>query len=313
MPNDNIPVAPTTPAAPVDEFADAFASLQAPEPAPAAVADAPAPVAEAPAAAPTEPAATAPATAVPPTEPAAVPTEPAAAAPAPAVSVADELAALRAENAALKAAPAPAAAAAPTPTPAPAPAPAPTPVYTTEEQAQIDAYQKEWPDIHAGEALIRKQEYRHLVEFVFSEFNKAVIPLQQFVEKQGPRTQYDDIVKLVPDYDDVRDKTLAWIDTQPEYLKAAYKRVTSEGTPADVADLIDRFKKETGHAQAAAPAVPATAAAPAPAPAAPAALPAASAAVVPGLRVVQSSRSDQSAPIDKNNFDDAFAEFAKAK
>lgn len=187
-------------------------------------------------------------------------------------------------------------------------------IYTPEEQARIDAYRTEWPDIHAGEELIRRQEYRQLAEFMFGEMNKMVAPALQFVNTQGPRTQYDDIVKLVPDYDDVRDKTLAWIEAQPDYLKTAYKQVTSAGSPADVADLIERFKKDTNYTAAApAPAAAAPTPAPAATPTPVQALPAAAAAVASGLRVVQSSRSDQGAPVDKNNFDAAFAEFASVK
>jgi len=316
------------------EFSDAFAALQSPTgaaPAAAAPADVtdvmpktePAPAAAAPAAGDPSPAAAA--------APAVVESAPAAAAPAstdttatadPAPVVDPAIAALQAEIAALKAAqPAPAAAA---PSPEPAPA-APPPVYTDAEAATIAKYKEDWPDIQAGEALVRRAEYRELVTYVFAQVRQELAPLQAFTQTQSGRTQYGDLVALVPDYDTVRDKTLEWIAAQPAYLKTAYQSVADNGTPSDVADLINRFKKETGYvaptqsapAASAAPAATAPAAAvpaakPAPAKSA-AALPAAAAAAAANLRVVKSGRTEPgTAAADPDDFDAAFAEFSKA-
>ena len=75
---------------------------------------------------------------------------------------------------------------------------------------------------------MRRAEYKDLVGYIFQQVRAELAPLQDFVSTQAPRTQYSEITKLVPDYDDVRDKTLAWVDSQPDYLKAAYKQVTDE-------------------------------------------------------------------------------------
>lgn len=218
------------------------------------------------------------------------------------------MAQLEAELAALKQPKAPAAE-------PPAPAPAEPPVYTAEEQAAIEKYRTDWPDIAAGEALARRAEYRQIVSYVFEQVRKELEPIQQFAQRQQGRTQYDDIVDLVPDYDDVRDRTLAWVETQPDYLKAAFKQVAASGTPADVADLIARFKKETGYgaAPAAAPTPAATPVPAAPTPASTAALPPAAAAAVKSLRVVKSGRSEPAPGSDPNDFDGAFAAFAGSK
>lgn len=283
---------PTTPE--VDDFADAFASLTTPAETPAVVAvpETPVVVAETPAAVAETPAAVA---------------ETSAAIAEVQSSVPDtntEIAALKAQLAALQN-PAPVAPAAPAPA-------APAPIYTAEEQAQLTEYQASWPDVHAGEALIRRAEYRELVGYIFDQVRAQIDPALSFVQRQQGRTQYGDLIELVPDYDEVRDKTLAWVDTQPEYLKKAYKEVANAGSASDVADLINRFKKETNYASAAVPA-----AAPAAAPVAVAApvkaLPAAAAAAVASLKVVKSSRSEASTPVDSNNYDAAFAEFSQAK
>lgn len=217
--------------------------------------------------------------------------------------VAERIAALESQLAALK-----------NPEPAPAVA-APvvaTPVYTTDEQATLDKYGKDWPDIRAGEALVRKAEYRDLVSYIFDQVHQRLAPLEAVTQTTSTRTQYQDIVGLVPDYDVVRDRTLAWVDTQPEYLKKAYQEVANSGSATDVADLITRFKKETGYVQPAAT-VPVTPAAATPVAATNAALPVAAAAAVQSLRVVKSSRSEPAQGIDANDFDSAFAEFSKAK
>lgn len=324
---------PTEVAAADDDFSKAFDELTLPTgtaPAPAAAAAditdvvakaEPAPAGAAPAAGDAGAAAPAPAAAAEPAPAAAAPAVPEAPAPAnPEPVVNPEIAALQAEIAALKAAqtaaPAPAA-------PTPEPAPAAVPVYTDAEAAIIAKYKEDWPDIQAGEALVRRAEYRELVGYVFDQVRQQLAPVMEFTQSQSGRTQYSDLVALVPDYDAVRDKTLEWINAQPAYLKAAYQAVADTGTPADVADLINRFKKETGYVSPtqSAPAAPAAAAPAAAAPAAKpatakpaAALPAAAAAAAANLRVVKSGRTEPgTAAADPDDFDAAFAEFSKAK
>lgn len=288
---------------PDDDFAAAFAALQAPvgsvpkaatesvDPPPAPPGPNPDPV-------------PAPTPDPDPADPADPPAVPPAPEPIP-DSVAARMAQLEAELAALKEVKA-----APADPPAPAPAPVEAPLYTAEEQAAIDKYRTEWPDIAAGEALARRAEYRQIVSYVFDQVRQQLEPIQQFAQRQQGRTQYDDIVDLVPDYDDVRDATLAWVEQQPEYLKAAFKQVAASGTPTDVADLISRFKRETGYGATAPAAAPVAAAAPTPAPAP--AIPAAAATAAKNLRVVKSGRSEPVPGSDPNDFDGAFVAFAQA-
>jgi hypothetical protein len=235
--------------------------------------------------------------------------------------LAAQVAALSAQLAELKAKPAE-----PAPPPAAEEKPeAPPPVYSDDEQAVLNDYLKEWPDVARGESLQRRQEYGQLVAHIFAQLQPRLEALEQGVSRTSTRTQYQDIVELVPDYDAVRDPTLAWIETQPDYLKNAYKQVAQQGSPKDVADLITRFKKETGYA---APAAAATPPAGTPAPAAPPAagataatkgavaaktVPALSpqaAAAANALKSVKSSRSEPVSTPDPDDFDAAFKEFA---
>lgn len=322
------PAASSTPAAAAAPAAPAEAAVSPSTPAPAGT-DAPAAAAAAPsgekendsaASGAATPAASAEASSTTAAQPAATPeSEAPAPTPAPAAQpdYATQIAALTAQLEELKKAPA---AEAPAPTPAPA-----QPVYTDDEKKIVEDYLKEWPDTARGEALLRRAEYQQLVGFMFEQLRPRLEALEAGYQTSSTRTQYQDIVALVPDYDDVRDKTLAWIDTQPAYLKAAYQQVANEGSAKDVADLITRFKKETNYVAAGgtggtpAPAAPAAASAPAagtgaaPAPAAPSGgLAPAAAAAAASLRVVKTSRSEPVSAPDPNDFEAAFKEFASA-
>lgn len=289
------------------EFTDAFKEFaDVPAPATPAVTEPAAvvpPVTETPVSA--VPAATEPAVVVPPVTETPVPVAPAATEPAavvPPVTETPEYTALREEIAAIRAA-------------QPAePAPAAAPIYSTDEQAAVAKYQEDWPDIAKGEALLRRAEYRELVGYIFQQVHAQYAPALEFASTQADREQYNGIVALVPDYNEVRDKTLAWIETQPPALRATFEKIADEGTPADVAGLINYYKHVTGQViAAAAPAVPVAPAAPVVTP--PAAAPVAElspAAKAAGakLAVVKSSRSEPTQGKDDNDFKGAFEEFA---
>lgn len=302
-----------------DEFAAVFAELNAPAPVEKPVVVEPvAPVAPAAPATPAAPAA--PAAPVVPVDPAApvtpvvtdpaapiVPVDPAAfepAVPAGYVSAAD-FAALKAQIEEMKRTPP---AAAPTPTPTPTPAPEAAPIYTTDETAAIKKYQEDWSDVAAGEALVRRQEYHGLINYIFGQLNPLLTPLLATTDSLASRTQLQELEGLIPDYHQVREPVIAWVDKQPEYLKEAFTKVTSTGTPAQIADLVERFKKDTNWATAAAPAgtVPPVVTPPAAKPAA--ALPAAAAAAAAALKPVKTSRTEAAGTVDPNDFDAAFKE-----
>lgn len=267
---------------------------------------------------PTKPVPVAPAAEAPAPSPAPTPAAPVAEVPAP--DLAAQFAAVQAELAELKKGITPPVAAAP----APAAPPVVPPTYTTDEQATIDKYLTDWSEVAQGEALMRRAEYQQVVGHVFKVLQpqlEQLAQLQEMVQTQGSRTLYSDLTNLIPDYDAVREPTLAWIQTQPAYLKAAYQRVADEGSAQDVADLIGRFRKETGYAAPAGAAAPA----PSPTPAAPnAALPVKGAAAKPAvsaaaaaaaalLKPVVSGRSDPPQAQDPGDFDAAWKEALTAE
>ena len=188
--------------------------------------------------------------------------------------------------------------------PAPQPQPQPqaqqpqqAPLFTPDEIKELEAYEKDWPDVAKAEALRRRAEYSQLISYVFQQVSQRLAPLEQQTAGVSTRSHLNDLYTLIPDYDQVRDPVLAWVDQQPAYLKNAYMQVAQQGTPAEVADLVGRYKQANG---VQAPVVRAPAA---PAPQ----VRKAAAALAP----VQSARSNvaETAPED---FDSAFAAFAKA-
>ena len=193
---------------------------------------------------------------------------------------------------------------APPPAP-PAPTPEP-PIYTAEETAAIEAYEKDWPDVVKGEALRRRQEYRTLMTYMFQQVDDYVRPMQEMLGAVASIVQANQLTTAIPDYSDHREKVLDWIEKQPPYLAAAYKHVAEAGSAAEVADLFERYRKDTGVGAAA---VQAPAQTPKPEPVLPPAAIQAAARLAP----VQSGRTIVSpAGVDANDFDTAWSQAARS-
>lgn len=173
------------------------------------------------------------------------------------------------------------------------------PLYTKEEEELLKTYETDWPDVSRAEALRRRSEYRQLVGYVFQEVAREFKPIMEAVEVLSQRTHLSDLQSTVTDYEDVRDKVISWVGTQPPYLQAAYKHVINSGTVEEVADLIDRYKREAGPVQK-----------PAPAPKKEAELPTATKQAAAALAPVSSKRSAVVQAADPSDFEAAFASFA---
>jgi hypothetical protein len=173
-------------------------------------------------------------------------------------------------------------------------------IYTADEKALLSEYEKDWPDVAKAEALRRRAEYRDLVNHVFREVAKELGPISQTLRTLAERTHLSDLHEKVEDYDDVRDKVVDWVNNQPSYLQNAYKHVIQQGTPDEIADLVARYKNET------APTQPATTTRKTEAE-----LPATTKQAVAALAPVSSKRSTIVQADDPNDFEGAFAAFAK--
>ena len=229
-----------------DEFSDAFAEAVKPveavaPPAPPPVsADSPAASAvEAPAAAaePLEPVAAAPAPVEPPAPviPPEIAPEPAKAAAAPQISD-DEL--LKRFASLVRQPPAQAERA---PEPA-APAPAP-PMFTDDESKFLASYEKDWPDVARAEALRRRADMQVLANYIFQEIAQNVGPVMQTTRQLAEQQQVANLRSYAPDYDQIREQVISWVDKQPSFLKSSMKNVISNGTYEEVTSLMGLWRQ----------------------------------------------------------------------
>lgn len=175
------------------------------------------------------------------------------------------------------------------------------PAFSPEEQQAIDDYRNDFPEVAKAESLIRRSEYQQLVKYIFDEVTRGFAPYLQQVEVLANKAHMSDLYTAVEDYDDVRDKVIAWVDEQPEYLQTAFRHVIEEGTPAEVQDLIARWRAATGTpAQQANEQQPAEAE-----------LPEATKKAVASLAPVKSKRSVVPKSSNAEDFDSAFEQALK--
>lgn len=180
-------------------------------------------------------------------------------------------------------------------------------LYTPEEQQLLEAYTKEWGEVQQAESLLRRKEYVHLTQHIFSEVEKVLGPMQQILSQLAASQFYKELTSAVPDYsDELPEQVKAWAEKQPAYLRDAYMHVIEKGTVDEVKDLVTRFRMETG--------TPATST---PKPAAPAArttaeveLPTPTKQAASELAPVESKRSAAGPVLDATDFSSAFEHFA---
>ena len=194
------------------------------------------------------------------------------------------------------------------------------PIYTPDEQQVLADFHKDWPDVAKASALERRAEYHDLLKYVFAQVNTMITPLQEQMRTVGNTLHTSELRQLVPDYEPTLEQDVAaWIETQPGYLQGAMKQVMQVGTSDEVADLIGRYRAQTGTA--------------APAPNPPSGQPPAAPAPAPAQQTRSASKSELShaakqaaaalAPVggertqvpqgdDPQDFRSAFARFATA-
>lgn len=186
----------------------------------------------------------------------------------------------------------------------PQPAAAPAEVYTPEEKAVLAKYEEEWPDVAKAEALRRRAEYQQVVGYVFQQVAGQLGPLLERVDAIAQRAHLSDLRAQVDDYETIREKVIDWVEKQPSYLRSAYNHVVEQGTADEVADLIARYRNDTGAA------APASRPAAASAKKAETELPPAAKQAAAALAPVSSKRSAVVQGVDPGDFDSAFAQAA---
>lgn len=186
---------------------------------------------------------------------------------------------------------------------APEQKPAEPELLSADDIKLIEEAEKDWPDVVRAVRVERNAAVRQAVDHVFSEIARELRPLMQTVQVLAQRTHLQELQSKVPDYDTVTDKVISWVDKQPTYLQSAYKQVIQQGTAEEVADLIARFKADSGSKVAT----------PAPAPVKKKAeLPTATKQAAAALAPVSTKRTaPASGGFDSSDFDGAFAAFAE--
>lgn len=173
-------------------------------------------------------------------------------------------------------------------------------LYSAEEQEFLKTYDEDWGDVTRGEALKRRGEYQQLLQHVFAEVTKVLGPIYETVETLATRTHLQDIESSVPDYEDLRDGVISWVEEQPTYLQQGMKQVIQSGTAEEVADLIGRYREARGIKPKAA----------APDPTKNAELPEPTKKAVEALAPVSTKRTAIPQQDDPDDFDSAFKRYA---
>ena len=284
------------------------------EPAPVAPAAEPTPEAPAPVA---EPAPVAPSAEPAPVAPSA---EPAPVAPVaePAPAPADEPApvAQAAEPAPVATAPTPAPAPAVEPEPeAPAPAaeqPLTLDMFLSDDERKLLAdYDDEWGDVSKAEQVRTRAAVSMATAQIYRDLNRVLAPIANVVRQSMVRDHIAAIERAHPGYEKDVPGLTAWIGAQPAIVKNAYAKVVSQGSAAEIIDVLTHYKAAVaGSAAPAAPAATSTPSKPvAPTVVAPTVVSPAVAAAAAATAPVSASRpSANSLPADATDFGAAWAE-----
>lgn len=132
----------------------------------------------------------------------------------------------------------------------------PPPLLGQEEVAALQEFQKEWPDVAKAMELQQRVLAHQVIDYVFKEIAKEVTPKLQQLDDVAERAHFEDIYSYVPDYDDVRDRVIQWVQQQPVMAQRAYVPVVQQGTPDQIAWLVDEWRSRTGQQQAPQPVAP---------------------------------------------------------
>lgn len=119
--------------------------------------------------------------------------------------------------------------------------------YTEEERGLVDAYMKEFPEVARAEQLMRREENKALVGYIFGQIAPILTELVGYARSGNERQHMAEITTANPDYSDIHQQVVDWVGTQPPGLKAAYNAVLQQGTPEDVTGLLQLWRTATGY------------------------------------------------------------------
>ena len=186
------------------------------------------------------------------------------------------------------------------------------PVLSPEAEKAIAEFKKEWPEQSAAvEAMMTHQvasleaRFARALGGLVGKLYEDLEPLAESVAVTENNSFRTAVLGAHKDYDTVYPKLEGWIAQRPAYLQDAYKRVYNEGTAEEIIDLVTQFKATQGLP-------PEVSGQPQP-----------NAEVKPASKPRPTEQANELAPVkgqrttptpqgvDTNDFDGAFAEFAK--
>lgn len=137
---------------------------------------------------------------------------------------------------------------------APASEPAAEPVYerevSEEDEAFLNGYKKDWPDVSKAEELHRRvltqrlgiilaQMHQH-VQKELSDIRKA-LNIQTLSSETGG------------DYEGIKQQVLGWIDTQPAIMQDTYRSIIEGEDTSKIKQLLDIWKQSSSQNSASSP------------------------------------------------------------
>jgi hypothetical protein len=188
--------------------------------------------------------------------------------------------------------------------PAAAAAEEPQPLFTKEEDAKIEHFRKEWPEVAEAFDLQARALAQSVLKYAFEQIGGVVNPMRETLDILATRTHYGDLKDKVGEYTPAeRDEIIGWVKEQPTYLQTGMMSVIEGGTAEEVADLVGRYREATGKQPAGALADDKGP------PGGDVELSDEAKKAAAALAPVSTKRSTLQAPDDKSDFNGAFAKF----
>jgi hypothetical protein len=180
----------------------------------------------------------------------------------------------------------------------------PAPLFSDEENAKIEHFRKEWPEVAEAFDLQARALAQSVLKYAFEQIGGVVNPMRETLDVLATRTHYGDLKEKVGEYSEAeRQEIIDWVGTQPKYLQAPMLSVIEEGTAEEVGDLVGRYRQATGKQPAGAPAATAEPAG------GDVELSEEAKKAAAALAPVSTKRSTVTAPDDKSDYNGAFAKF----
>jgi hypothetical protein len=121
------------------------------------------------------------------------------------------------------------------------------PLFTQDEEAKIEHFRKEWPEVAEAFDLQARALAQSVLKYAFEQIGSVVNPMRETLDVLATRTHYGDLKAKVGEYtDEEREEIVGWVKEQPTYLQTGMMSVIEGGTAEEVADLVSRYRKETG-------------------------------------------------------------------